>query len=65
MAKLMGIIKIPLADGSRPALKNLIYSGLFAWAPPKVASLAFAVAFILLWLGLMWILYRRKIFIKV
>ncbi len=66
MAKLMGIIKIPLANGSQPPLKNLIYSGLFAWwAPPKVASLAFAVAFILLWLGLMWILYRRKIFIKV
>jgi len=66
MAKLMGIIKIPLADGSRPSLKSLIYSGLFAWwAPPKVASLAFAIAFILLWLGLMWILYRRKIFIKV
>jgi predicted acyltransferase len=66
MAKLMGIIKIPLADGSRPALKSLIYSSLFAWwSQPKVASLAFAIAFILLWLGLMWILYRRKIFIKV
>ncbi len=66
MAKLMGIIKIPQADGSRPALKSWIYSGLFAWwAPPKIASLAFAIAFILLWLGLMWILYRRKIFIKV
>ncbi|CAN5790652.1 lpg1661 family Dot/Icm T4SS effector [soil metagenome] len=66
MAKLMGIVKIPLANGSRPALKNWIYSGLFAsWAPPKIASLAFAIAFILLWLGLMWILYRRKIFIKV
>jgi predicted acyltransferase len=66
MAKLMGIIKIPRADGSQPALKSVIYSGLFAgWASPKVASLAFAIAFILLWLGLMWILYRRKIFIKV
>ncbi|MBA2527460.1 MAG: DUF5009 domain-containing protein [Pyrinomonadaceae bacterium] len=66
MGKLMAIIKIPLADGSQPALKNLIYSGLFAWwAPPQIASLAFAIAFILLWLGLMWILYRRKISIKV
>jgi predicted acyltransferase len=66
MAKLMGIIKIPLADGSRPALKTLIYSSVFAWwASPKIASVAFAIAFILLWLGLMWILYRRKIFIKV
>jgi predicted acyltransferase len=65
MAKLMGI-KIPVADGSRRARKSVIYSGVFAWwAPPKVASLAFAIAFILLWLGLMWILYHRKIFIKV
>lgn len=66
MAKLMGTIGIPLADGSRAPLKNWIYSGFFEWwAPPKVASLAFAIAFILLWLGLMWILYSRKIFIKV
>jgi predicted acyltransferase len=66
MADLMGLIRIPLADGSRPALHTLIYSGLFTWwAPPKVASLAFAVTFILFWLGLMWLLYRRKIFIKV
>jgi predicted acyltransferase len=54
-----------VADGSQPALKSVIYSGLFAWwTPPKVASLAFAIAFILLWLGLTWILYRRKIFIN-
>jgi predicted acyltransferase len=65
MAKLMGIIKIPMADGSRPPLKNLIYSALFAWSPPKVASLSFALTFIMLWLGLMCVLYRRKIFIKV
>jgi predicted acyltransferase len=66
MAKLMGIIKIPVADGSRPALKTWLFTHVFvSWASPKIASLAFAIAFILLWLGLMWILYRRKIFIKV
>jgi predicted acyltransferase len=66
MAKLMGIIKVPASDGSRPALKSWLFTNLFAsWASPKIASLAFAIAFILLWLGLMWVLYRRKIFIKV
>lgn len=66
MAKLMGLIKVPRPDGSRVALKTWIYNGLFlSWAPPYQASLFFAIAFVLLWLGLMWILYRRKIFIKI
>ncbi|MGH9966851.1 MAG: acyltransferase family protein [Pyrinomonadaceae bacterium] len=66
MAKLMGLIKLPRPDGTKTALKTWIYARLFAsWASPINSSLFFAIAFILLWLGLMWILYRRKIFIKV
>jgi len=66
MAKLMGLIKVSLSDGTRPALKTWLFTNFFAFgASPKIASLAFAIAFILLWLGLMWILYRRMIFIKV
>lgn len=66
MAKLMGLIQITLSDGSRISLQAWIYRTLFlTWAAPINASLAFAIAFILLWLGLMWILYSRRIFIKV
>ena len=66
MAKLMGLIKMPRPDGSRIALKTWIYDNLFlSWASPYPASLSFAIAFVLLWLGLMWILYKRKIFIKI
>ena len=66
MARLLGLIKVPRADGTKIALKTLIYDKLFlSWAPPYPASLSFAIAFILVWLGLMWILYKRKIFIKV
>lgn len=66
MAKLLGLIKVPLSDGTRISLHSWIYRNLFlSWAPPYRASLAFALAMILVWLGLMWILYRRKIFIKV
>jgi predicted acyltransferase len=66
MARLMGLIRIPRPDGTGVTLKTWIYSGLFAsWLPPLRASLAFAIAFILLWLGLMWILYWRKIYIRI
>ena len=61
MASLFGEIKV----GST-TLGGWIYENLFAsWASPINASLAFAIAFVLVWLGLMWILYRRKIFLKV
>ncbi len=66
MAELLGLINVSGADGTKMALQTWIYQNLFAsWASPVNASLAFAIAFVLVWLGLMWILYRRKIFIKV
>lgn len=65
-AELLGLIKVTGADGTKIPLGRWIYENLFAsWASPVNASLAFAVVFVLVWLGLMWILYRRKIFIKI
>ncbi|MGH9958516.1 MAG: acyltransferase family protein [Pyrinomonadaceae bacterium] len=63
MAELLGVIKV---GTPRVDLKSWIYNNLFAsWASPVNASLAFAITFVLVWLGLMWMLYRRKIFIKI
>ena len=39
--------------------------GFRSWAGSYNGSLAFALAYVLLWLGAMWVLYRRRIFIKV
>jgi len=65
MARLMGLIKLPWGS-AQISLQGWIFQKLFLpWASPINASLAYALAFILLWLGLMWILYRRKIFIKI
>ncbi|HLN97573.1 MAG TPA: DUF5009 domain-containing protein [Pyrinomonadaceae bacterium] len=65
MARLMGLIKLPWGSG-QISLQGWIFQKLFlSWAAPVNASLAFAIVFILLWLGLMWLLYARKIFIKV
>jgi predicted acyltransferase len=66
MARLIGLIKVPGSNGTEIALKTWIYNGLFAsWMSATNASLAFAIEFVLVWLGLMWILYWRKIYIKV
>lgn len=65
MARLMGLIKLPWGN-TKISLQGWIFQKLFlSWASPINASLAYAIVFILLWLGLMWILYSRKIFIKI
>src|SRR5215208_5356095 len=56
MVKLMGLLHV----------QGWIFRNLFlSWVAPINASLLYAIAFILLWLFLMWLLYRKRIFIKV
>jgi predicted acyltransferase len=65
MARLLGLIKLPWGSETI-SLQGWIFQKLFLpWASPINASLAYALVFVLLWLGLMWILYSRKIFIKI
>lgn len=65
MARVMGMIRIASVDEKTISLQQWIFNDLFlTWAEPISASLAYAIAFILFWLFLMWLLYRRRIFIK-
>jgi predicted acyltransferase len=53
-------------DGRRIPLQEGIYRTLFAsWLSPINASLAFAIAFVLLWYGILSVLHRRGIILKV
>jgi predicted acyltransferase len=66
VARLLNLIKVTGADGIEVNLKTYLYNILFtSWLSPINASLAWAVFYVLFWLGLMWILYAKKIFIKV
>lgn len=66
MARVMGMIRIPAADEKTISLQQWIFNNLFlSLAQPINASLAYAISFILLWLFLMWLLYRRRLFIKI
>jgi len=65
-SNIISTVSFARADGARADLKTLIYETAFApWASPEMASLMFALCTVLLWLGVMTILYRRRIFIKV
>lgn len=65
MAKIFYLIH--WTEGSETvSLQQWLYRHLFAaWLPDYVASLAWALAFLALWWGLMAILYRRRIFIRI
>jgi predicted acyltransferase len=66
MARLLGLIKIPSATGESIPLQKIIFDNLFLpIASPINASLLYAISFILVWLFLMWLLYRKGIFIKI
>ncbi|MBI4707198.1 MAG: DUF5009 domain-containing protein [Candidatus Omnitrophica bacterium] len=52
--------------GSEISLKTHIFEKLFAsWASPLNASLFYALAYALIWLGVAAVLYRKKIIIKI
>jgi predicted acyltransferase len=53
-------------QGKSVAVQDAIYQSVFLpWLPPRVASLAFAISFVLLWYGILTVLYRRNIILKV
>jgi predicted acyltransferase len=66
LARLLVMVRAPGSAGGSGTLKHWLHGHLFAsWASPQVASALFAVGQVLLWLGLLWVLYRRKVFIKI
>lgn len=60
-ARILELIKI--GQGS---LKSFLYTNMFAsWAGNLNGSLFYAIAYVLLWLGVMAIFYKKRIFIKI
>jgi len=66
VAKLMYTIGWETADGGRQTVKGWVYDAVFTpFFSPMNASLAFAAANVLAFLALAWVLYSRRVFIKV
>ena len=65
VGRLLYTIKVPYGS-EQVGLGTYLFRSIFLpWFSPINASLAWAICYVLVWLGLMWILYAKKIFIKV
>lgn len=62
--KLQFAIPITNPDGSAGNLRSYLTSTGFGFASAENAALLYALSYTLLWLGVMTLLYRRKIFIR-
>ena len=59
-------ITIAGPEGEPVVLKTYLYEAYYAsWLAPANASLAYAVSYVVVWLGLLSFLYRRRIFIRI
>src|ERR1700722_1856997 len=66
MARLIySVITVPGPGGGRVSVVTASYDLLAGWFPPRVASLVFAVSFVVFWLGVLTVLYRRNFIFKV
>lgn len=65
MARVLSLIKVPLG-GESVSLQQAVYlRGLASWLTPRTASLAYAVGFVALWYGLLRVLEKRGIVLRV
>lgn len=63
---MMSRIKWTNAIGDTVSLKSFMYNSFFTpFLSPINASLAWALFYVLFWLGIMWIFYKKNIFLKV
>lgn len=64
--RILTMIKVNMPDGTTVNSREWIYETFFSpYFSPINASLAGAVTFILIWLGILWWMYNKKIIIKV
>jgi predicted acyltransferase len=65
-AKLTVYIKILQSDGNAISIKAIIYKSCFAsWANGYNASLFYSIAFLSFWLVIMYLLYKKNLFIRI
>jgi predicted acyltransferase len=64
--RVLALVTVTTGAGRQVSIKNLVYTATFAqWLDPYTASLAYAAAFLLIWVGVMYVMYRKKIIIKI
>ena len=59
------LVKVPYGSEQVPIQRVIYERGFASWLEPRDASLLFAITFVLLWAAILWVFYRKRIFLKV
>jgi predicted acyltransferase len=66
LGKTLDTVELAAPHDATVTLQEKLYNALFSpLSSPAMSSLSYSIAFLLVWLFLMWLLYRRRIFIKI
>jgi len=66
LARMLILVQTVDAQGQAVSVKGWMYKEIFVSAAgPVNGSLLYAVANVIFWLGILWVLHRRKLFIKI
>ncbi len=66
IAKSLNAIQVKMTDGKIVSAKTWMYEAVYTpYFSPVNASLAGALTFVLIWLGILWWMYNKKIIIKI
>ncbi len=63
--RILKMISVKTKDGLEISLNTYLYSGFQNNFSPINASLAWAITFVVCWLVILWVMYNKKIFIKI
>ncbi len=65
MARVLGMIRLPSADGTTSLQQGIYHAAFASWLPPRVASLGYAIGFVALWYGILRVMERRGLVLRV
>jgi predicted acyltransferase len=60
MARLLILTRVGSPDGPISLQRWIYLHGFSSWAGPLNGSLAYAIIFLLVWVGILWVPYQRK-----
>ena len=61
----LNVVELDLGDTTQTLHERIFNTWFLPYGEPMNASLMFSVVFLLVWLGLIWVMYRKRIFLKV
>jgi predicted acyltransferase len=66
MARLLySVLRVDVGGRTVPLQKAVFDAAYASWLPPREASLAFALSFVLFWLAILWVLWKKGVVFKV